>query len=136
VQQVRDDRLEGEHREFDAQGRLLVEGQYGGDKMQGRWRDLFPDGRPKWERHYRDERLDGAERVWRADGTLESEGSFAAGERHGRWTDWDPAGQKQAEGDYQRGRRQGPWSFYEAGRLARTTEYDDGRVVETKEIAP
>jgi antitoxin component YwqK of YwqJK toxin-antitoxin module len=136
VQHVQADRLQGEHREFDAEGRLLVEGQYEGDKMQGRWRDFFPDGRPKWERQYLDDKLNGPERVWRADGTLESEGNYAAGERHGAWIDWDAAGKKQAEGEYRQGRRLGTWSFYELGRLSRSTRYDDGRVVETKEVSP
>jgi antitoxin component YwqK of YwqJK toxin-antitoxin module len=134
VQFVKDDKLAGEHREFDAQGRLLVEGQYESDKMQGRWRNYFPGGRVQWERRYQDDRLEGPERRWRDDGSLESEGAYLAGERHGPWTDWDATGQKAAEGEYRQSLRHGEWIFYQDGTPLRKTTYRGGQVMDSARL--
>ncbi len=135
-QMVRNDKLDGPHREFAANSGLLEEGQYAADRMQGRWLSYFSDGRPKWERHYKDDKLHGLEQVWREDGSLVSTGSYQAGDRHGHWTEWDATGNKLAEGDYLRSRRDGTWSLFEVGRLVRQTVYNDGQVTQTKLVTP
>lgn len=133
-QEVVNGKLHGNHREFDAAGNVLVEGQSRNDQPQGAWVSYFPSGDKEWERRYQSGQLDGPERRWYANGTQHIEGANRAGQLQGPWTEWDAAGKKRAEGEWYDGRRHGGWTFFADGLPVRHTTYDRGKIMESTRV--
>ena len=65
-------------------------------------------------------------------------GEFVKGVREGTWTTFTAEGKsKLEEGSYTGGKRDGEWSYWDAGgRLATVVKYGEGEIVSTQEMEP
>ena len=129
----------GIHREFEAgkivnsyiyddNGQLLSEGivDEAGNK-NGRWKDLYPDGKVKAEGQYSNNRKSGVWRFYNKGGTVEQTGSYNAERPDGVWKWYYENGQLLREEEYFQGRRDGMMTEYsETGEIITQGLYTDG----------
>jgi antitoxin component YwqK of YwqJK toxin-antitoxin module len=129
----------GVHREFedgkvvnsfiyDDNGLLLSEGivDEAGNR-NGKWKDLYPDGKTQAEGQYTDNRKSGVWRYYTKNGSVEQTGSYNAERPDGVWKWYYESGQLLREEEYFRGQRDGMRVEYsETGDLLTEGLYTDG----------
>jgi len=130
----------GVHREFDKDGKvsnafiyndnglLLSEGivDESGNK-NGKWKDLFADGKIQAEGAYTDNRRTGLWKFYNNSGKIEQTGNYNNGRPDGLWKWYHDNGTILREEEYFLGQRDGSCSEYsENGDLIAQGEYSDG----------
>ena len=113
---------------YNDNGLLLSEGivDEAGNR-NGKWKDLYPDGRTRAEGQFADNRRTGAWKFFNAAGRVEQTGSFNAGRPDGLWKWYYENGQILREEEYFQGRRDGAYSEYsETGEIISQGQYTDG----------
>lgn len=89
----RDGILRGPFRQWDADGKLRVEGRHDArGEMDGTWTRWWPNGRRRSAWEMRHGSAHGLVEAWWENGERKLRGSREAGRRVGRWTWWDEAG--------------------------------------------
>jgi antitoxin component YwqK of YwqJK toxin-antitoxin module len=113
---------------YNDNGLLLSEGivDEAGNR-NGKWKDLYPDGRTRAEGQFTDNRRTGAWKFYNSAGRVEQTGSFNAGRPDGLWKWYYENGQILREEEYFQGRRDGTYSEYsETGEIISQGQYTDG----------
>jgi uncharacterized protein len=130
----------GIHRQFGADGKvtnsfvyndnglLLSEGiiDEGGNR-NGKWKDLYPDGKIQAEGQYTNNRRSGAWKFYNSSGNLEQTGLFNAGRPDGLWKWYYENGSLLREEEYFQGQRDGAYTEYTVtGDIITQGQYADG----------
>jgi antitoxin component YwqK of YwqJK toxin-antitoxin module len=113
---------------YNDNGLLLSEGivDEAGNR-NGKWKDLYPDGKVQAEGQFTDNRRTGAWKFYNKAGKVEQTGSFNRGQPDGLWKWYYESGQLLREEEYFQGRRDGASSEYsETGELITSGQYLDG----------
>lgn len=130
----------GIHREFNKEGKvtnayiyndnglLLSEGivDEAGNR-NGKWKDLYGNGKIKATGQYLDNRRSGQWKFSRKDGKTEQTGSYNTGRPDGLWTWYYDDGNIRREEEYFQGRRDGLYTEYsDSGKVIAQGQYADG----------
>src|SRR4030042_2181877 len=130
----------GVHREFGADGKvinayvyndnglLLSEGivDEGGNR-NGKWKDLYPDGKVQAEGKYSDNRRSGVWKFYNSAGKMEQTGSYNNGRPDGLWKWYYENGTLLREEEYFQGQRDGTYTEYSpAGEIIAQGQFIDG----------
>lgn len=130
----------GVHREFGADGKvinayvyndnglLLSEGivDEGGNR-NGKWKDLYPDGKVQAEGQYSDNRRSGVWKFYNSAGKMEQNGSYNNGRPDGLWKWYYENGTLLREEEYFQGQRDGTYTEYSpAGEIIAQGQFIDG----------
>ncbi len=130
----------GVHREFGADGKvinayvyndnglLLSEGivDEGGNR-NGKWKDLYPDGKVQAEGQYSDNRRSGVWKFYNSAGKMEQTGSYNNGRPDGLWKWYYENGTLLREEEYFQGQRDGTYTEYSpAGEIIAQGQFIDG----------
>jgi len=130
----------GVHREFGADGKvtnayvyndnglLLSEGivDEGGNR-NGKWKDLYPDGKVQAEGQYSDNRRSGVWKFYNSAGKMEQTGSYSNGRPDGLWKWYYENGTLLREEEYFQGQRDGTYTEYSpAGEIITQGQFIDG----------
>lgn len=113
---------------YNDNGLLLSEGivDEAGNR-NGKWKDLYPNGKTQAEGQYTDNRRSGAWKFYNPSGKTEQTGSFNSGRPDGVWKWYYEGGQLLKEEEYFQGKRDGSSSEYsETGELITQGQYLDG----------
>ena len=113
---------------YNDNGLLLSEGivDEAGNR-NGKWKDLFQDGKAQAEGQFIDNRRAGAWKFYNTAGKVEQTVSFNSGRPDGLWKWYYEKGQLLREEEYFQGRRDGSCSeFSETGELITEGQYLDG----------
>jgi antitoxin component YwqK of YwqJK toxin-antitoxin module len=113
---------------YNDNGLLLAEGivDEGGNR-NGRWKDLYPDGKTQAEGQYTDNRRSGAWKFYNPAGKLEQTGSFNNGRPDGLWRWYYENGSLLREEEYFQGQRDGNFTEYSmTGDIISQGQYTDG----------
>ena len=130
----------GIHREFGADGKvtnsfiyndeglLLSEGIVDeAGNFNGRWKDLYPNGKIRSEGQYTDNRRSGSWKFYNVLGNLEQTGSYNNGRPDGLWKWYYDNGSLLREEEYFQGVRDGAYTEYSAaGEIIARGQYLDG----------
>ncbi len=113
---------------YNDNGLLLSEGIVDeAGNYNGKWKDLYPDGKTMAEGQYNENRRTGAWKFYNLAGKIEQTGSFNAGRPDGIWKWYYENGQLLREEEYFQGRRDGASSEYsETGEVIAEGQYTDG----------
>jgi len=130
----------GVHREFGADGKvinayvyndnglLLSEGivDEGGNR-NGKWKNLYPDGKVQAEGQYSDNRRSGVWKFYNSAGKMEQTGSYNNGRPDGLWKWYYENGTLLREEEYFQGQRDGTYTEYSpAGEIIAQGQFIDG----------
>lgn len=116
-----------ERSEWYPNGVLWITGAYVDGEKHGAWRELWPDGTPRFEGVYERGKLVGTETWWYPNGNVEWRVTRKAGERHGPEVWFWPDGKKRREGRYLEGKKHGVFTVYgQDGRVAFQVRYAQG----------
>lgn len=130
----------GIHREFNSDGKvtnafvyndnglMLSEGIVDeGGNHNGKWKDLYPDGKIQAEGQYTDNRRSGVWKFYNSAGKLEQTGSFNNGRPDGLWKWYYENGTLLREEEYFQGQRDGTFIEYSpTGEVITQGVYTDG----------
>lgn len=130
----------GVHRDFGADGKvtnayvyndnglLMSEGivDEGGNR-NGKWKDLYPDGKIQAEGQYSDNRRSGVWRFYNSAGKMEQTGSYNNGRPDGLWKWYYENGALLREEEYFQGQRDGTYTEYSPeGEIIAQGQFIDG----------
>jgi antitoxin component YwqK of YwqJK toxin-antitoxin module len=129
----------GVHREYNADGKVINSFVYNDNglllsqgivdeagRYNGRWKDLYPDGKVQAEGQYTDSRRTGVWKFYNADGKLEQTGSYNNGRPDGLWKWYYPDGSTLREEEYFQGQRDGVFTEYSpSGEIVAQGQYTD-----------
>jgi antitoxin component YwqK of YwqJK toxin-antitoxin module len=113
---------------YNDNGLLLSEGivDEAGNR-NGKWKDLYPDGKVLAEGQFSDNRRTGNWKFYNAAGKTEQTGSFNNGRPDGIWTWYYEGGEILREEEYFQGRRDGSYTEYAVtGEIITQGQYTDG----------
>ena len=130
----------GVHREFGKDGKvtnsyiyndnglLLSEGIVDeAGNFNGKWKDLYPDGKVQAEGQYLDNRRTGQWKYYNTAGKIEQTGSYKNGRPDGLWTWYYEDGSVLREEEYFQGQRDGLSTEYSlTGEIIAQGQYSDG----------
>jgi antitoxin component YwqK of YwqJK toxin-antitoxin module len=130
----------GVHREFGKNGKvtnsfiyndnglLLSEGIVDeAGKYNGKWKDLYPNGKVQAEGQYTDSRRTGQWKFYNTSEKVEQTGSFNNGRPDGLWKWYYDTGALRREEEYFQGQRDGSSTEYsETGEIIAQGQYSDG----------
>jgi len=110
---------------YNDNGLLLSEGIVDeAGNYNGKWKDLYTDGKTMAEGQYNENRRTGAWRFYNQTGKIEQTGSFNGGRPDGLWKWYYETGQLLREEEYFQGRRDGASSEYsETGEIITHVQY-------------
>ncbi len=113
---------------YNDNGLLLSEGIVNeAGNFNGKWKDLYPDGKTQAEGQYIENRKTGAWKFYNQSGKIEQTGSFNSGRPDGLWKWYYESGQLLREEEYFQGRRDGATTEYsENGEIITQGQYIDG----------
>lgn len=96
-------------------------------RFNGRWKDLYPDGKIQAEGQYADNRRTGLWKFYNSDGKLEQTGSYNNGRPDGLWKWYYESGAMLREEEYFQGQRDGDYTEYlPDGKIIAQGVYTDG----------
>ena len=131
-----DGELDGDYREWHANGKLALELRYRAGRKDGIERRFDVAGRKQLETFWKDGVREGVERSWAPNGREHRR--HAAGKRgklEGPATAWYESGAKRAAGEFRGGARHGRWtSWREDGSKEKEADFDHGREVSRQEF--
>ncbi len=113
---------------YNDNGLLLSEGivDEGGNR-NGKWKDIYPDGKVSAEGQYSDNRKTGVWKFFNVNGKLEQTGSFNNGRPDGLWTWYYKDNSILREEEYFQGKRDGSFTEYsDTGEIITQGQYSDG----------
>jgi len=130
----------GVHREYNADGKvtngfvyndnglLISEGIVDeAGRFNGKWKDLYPDGKTQAEGQYTESRRSGLWKFYNPEGKLEQTGSYNNGRPDGLWKWYYNNGSILREEEYFQGQRDGEYTEYSAdGKIIAQGVYTDG----------
>ncbi len=130
----------GVHREYGTDGKvrnafvyndnglLISEGIVDdGGKFNGKWKDLYPDGKTQAEGQYTDSRRSGIWKFYNNAGKIEQTGSYNNGRPDGLWKWYYEDGTLLREEEYFQGQRDGTYTEYSVtGEIIAQGVYTDG----------
>lgn len=130
----------GVHREYGPDGKVVNATRYNDNgtklsegivdeagNMNGKWKDLYPDGKVKAEGQYTDNRRTGIWKFYNNAGKMVQTGSFNAGRPDGIWKWYYDSGAPLREEEYFQGEREGGFIEYaEDGKILAQGEYVAG----------
>jgi antitoxin component YwqK of YwqJK toxin-antitoxin module len=130
----------GTHREFGNDGKVVNASIYNDNglllsqgivdesgNLNGRWKDLYADGKIKAEGAYTDNRRTGLWKFYNTGSRVEQTGSFNNGRPDGLWTWYYDDGSVLREEDYFQGQRDGQYTEYSpSGEVIASGQYSDG----------
>ena len=115
----------GIHREYNADGKVSNAFIYNDNGLMvsegivdkagnrnGKWKDLFENGKVQAEGQFRDNRRSGVWKFYNTGNILEQTGSYNNGRPDGLWKWYYSGGELLREGEYFQGRRDGPYTEY------------------------
>lgn len=130
-----DGRPDGKFEVRRADGTLRATREYAAGKRNGKWIIYGEDGKQTMiESHYADGKPAGVWQVWYPNGQQRRQVPFADGKQHGTIVEWDKDGNKQAEITFEKGVRQGTSRMWTSDGREYEQQYDEGRLVSTKEV--
>lgn len=98
-------RLDGPWRELFPDGAVAATGRFRAGLRQGEWLWTWPDGTPRARRTYREGLQDGPDLEWHENGQVRVEGRWTSGDRDGVWEHHDPDGRLVARETWRAGTR-------------------------------
>lgn len=130
----------GVHRDFGSDGKVINAYVYNDNGLllsegivdeagnrNGKWKDLYPDGRTLAEGTYTDNRRTGLWRFYNSSGKLEQTGNYSLGRPDGLWKWYYESGAILREEEYFQGQRDGAYTEYSpTGEIIAQGEYIDG----------
>lgn len=130
----------GVHREYGADGKVTNAFVYNDNgllvsegivdeagRFNGRWKDLYPDGKIQAEGQYTDNRRTGLWKFYNNEGKVEQTGSYNNGRPDGLWKWYYRDGSILREEEYFQGQRDGEYSeFAPDGKMIAQGVYTDG----------
>jgi antitoxin component YwqK of YwqJK toxin-antitoxin module len=120
-----------------ADGTVKAKRNFADGKRTGDW-TLFGDEGEQViiESHYVDGKPDGVWQVWYPNGKQRRQIPFVDGKQQGTVIEWDKEGVKRAEASFDKGIRDGITRLWNADGKVYEQEYEDGKLISTKEIKP
>lgn len=130
----------GVHREYNADGKVINSFLYNDNglllsqgivdeagRYNGKWKDLYPDGKTQAEGQYTDSRRTGFWKFYTINGKLEQTGAYNNGRPDGLWTWYYGDGTVLREEEYFQGQRDGIFTEYSpSGEIIAKGQYTDG----------
>jgi len=130
----------GVHREYNADGKVINSFLYNDNglllsqgivdeagRYNGKWKDLYPDGKTQAEGQYTDSRRTGLWKFYTTNGKLEQTGAYNNGRPDGLWTWYYGDGTVLREEEYFQGQRDGIFTEYSpSGEIIAKGQYTDG----------
>ena len=130
----------GIHREFNSEGKIINGFIYNDNGLllsegiideagnrNGRWKDLYPDGKIQAEGQYSDSRRTGNWKFYNSAAKLEQTGNYNNGRPDGLWKWYYENGGLLREEEYFQGQRDGSFTEYSStGEIISQGEYADG----------
>ena len=113
---------------YNDNGLLLSEGivDEAGNR-NGKWKDLYPDGKIFAEGQFSENRRTGNWKFYNIAGKVEQTGAYNSGRPDGIWTWYYEGGETLREEEYFQGRRDGAYTEYEiTGEIITQGQYTDG----------
>jgi uncharacterized protein len=113
---------------YNDNGLLISEGIVDeGGKFNGKWKDLYPDGKTQAEGQYTDSRRSGVWKFYNNAGNMEQTGSYNNGRPDGLWKWYYENGSLLREEEYFQGQRDGTCTEYSiTGEIIAQGVYTDG----------
>jgi antitoxin component YwqK of YwqJK toxin-antitoxin module len=130
----------GIHREYSSDGKVMNAKIYNDNGLQlsegivddagnrnGKWKELFPDGKTKAEGQFIDNRQTGLWKFYSDSGKVEQTGYFNNGRPDGNWKWYYENGKLLREEDYFQGKRDGAYTDYSKdGEVISQGQFSDG----------
>jgi antitoxin component YwqK of YwqJK toxin-antitoxin module len=125
--EYRDDTPNGEHKQYNADGKLILKGTYEDGKRHGAVEEYYPSGKIREKNNYNKGSYDGVRQTFYTNGQMQQEETYVNGRQIGPFKRWAENGQLQKEGEsarsglvYQK--------TYESGKLYMHEYYDEDGV--------
>ena len=115
----------GKWKDLYADGKVQAEGQYTDSRRTGQWKFYNISGKVEQTGSYNNGRPDGLWNWYYEDGTLLKEEEYFQGQRDGLSTEYSPTGEIIAQGQYSDGEKNGEWK-YKSGDISETGKYITG----------
>jgi len=130
----------GVHREYNADGKVINSYVYNDNglllsqgivdeagRYNGKWKDLYADGKTQADGQYTDSRRTGLWKFYTTNGKLEQTGAYNNGRPDGLWTWYYGDGTVLREEEYFQGQRDGIFTEYSpSGEIIAKGQYTDG----------
>ena len=130
-------------------------GHYADNKRVGLWEFYYQNGTTRAKGEFANDKKTGQWKNYYVGGQVMSEGRYENGVMFGGWISYFPNGNKKLEGSYDNGKQvgywveyfenspdtywagnfnlaghfDGVWKYFEGGKMVKTIEYNDGKVV-------
>jgi uncharacterized protein len=115
----------GKWKDLYADGKVQAEGQYSENRRSGQWKFYSISSKIEQTGSYNNGRPDGLWTWYYDDGKVLKEEEYFQGQRDGQSTEYSPAGEIIAQGQYADGEKNGPWK-YKSGDLIEEGKYISG----------
>ena len=115
----------GKWKDLYADGKVQAEGQYTDSRRTGQWKFYNISGKVEQTGSYNNGRPDGLWNWYYEDGTLLKEEEYFQGQRDGLSTEYSDTGEIIAQGQYSDGEKNGEWK-YKSGDITETGKYITG----------
>lgn len=104
-------RFNGKWKDLYPDGKVLAEGTYTDNRRTGLWKFYSPSGKTEQTGFYNNGRPDGLWKWYYENGAILREEEYFQGERDGAYTEYSPSGEIVGKGQYSDGERNGEWKF-------------------------
>lgn len=104
-------RFNGKWKDLYPDGKVLAEGTYTDNRRTGLWKFYSPSGKTEQTGFYNNGRPDGLWKWYYENGAILREEEYFQGERDGAYTEYSLNGEIVGQGQYSDGERNGEWKF-------------------------
>jgi antitoxin component YwqK of YwqJK toxin-antitoxin module len=126
--------ISGRYLRKDAEGNVLLAGEYSENKKIGAWQRLDPVTRNTEKLTYLDDQLNGVYQLI-ANGKTIVQGTYAMNDKHKEWKYFDENGSVIRIENYEKGKKQGEWKYFSKdGKVGMLKVFADDRLVEVSEM--